>query len=183
LGCAFSHLGQWELASKEENPITLAEDDAIFHKKFELLASKVVASLPADWDIIQWGWNFDSILAFDLLPGVSSCVSAFDQVGLRDNVSAYQTLALNPVPYRLQRSLGTVCQSVSPAGAARLLRHCLPIRPMETFYPLLNRTLPNTGIDNMMNELYSKINAYVCIPPLVITTNELTLSTVQTPAG
>jgi hypothetical protein len=51
---------------------------------------------------------------------------------------------------------------------------------METFYPLLNRTLPNRGIDNMMNELYPKINAYVCFPPLVITKNDHALSTVQT---
>jgi GR25 family glycosyltransferase involved in LPS biosynthesis len=179
LGCALSHLCQWEIASRGQEPITLGEDDAIFHHRFEQLASRVLASLPADWDIIQWGWNFDSILAFDLLPGVSHCVGAFDQAGLRANVTAYQALALNPIAYRLQRSLGTVCQSISAAGAAKLLRHCLPIRKMETFYPLLNRTLPNKGIDNMMNELYPRINAYVCIPPLVITKNEHELSTVQ----
>jgi hypothetical protein len=79
----------------------------------------------------------------------------------------------------LQRSLGTVCQSVSPAGAAKLLRHCLPIRPMEAFYPILNRSLPNTGIDNMMNDLYPQMNAYVSLPPLVITKNESASSTVQ----
>jgi GR25 family glycosyltransferase involved in LPS biosynthesis len=183
LGCALSHLCQWEVASRGQEPLTLSEDDAIFHHQFEQLASRVLASLPADWDIIQWGWNFDSILAFDLMPGVSNCVGAFDQAGLRANLTTYQTLDLNPVPYRLQRSLGTVCQSISPAGAAKLLRHCLPIRKMETYYPLLNRTLPNKGIDNMMNELYPRINAYVCIPPLVITENEHALSTVQTPGS
>jgi len=180
LGCALSHLGQWELASKGSETLTLAEDDAIFHQQFEQLAPKVLATLPADWDIIQWGWNFDSVLAYDLLPGIASCVSAFDQDGLRANLAAYPTLPIKPFAYRLQRSLGTVCQSISPAGAAKLLRHCLPIRPMETFYPLINLMLPNAGIDNMMNGLYPMINAYVCVPPLVITTNDHARSTVQT---
>jgi GR25 family glycosyltransferase involved in LPS biosynthesis len=179
LGCALSHLVQWELTAKGQEPLTLAEDDAIFHPQFEHLAATVLASLPADWDIIHWGWNFDSILAFDLMPGVSPCVGIFDQDGLRANIATYQKLALNPIAYRLQRALGTVSQSISPAGAAKLLRHCVPLRPMELYLPLLNRTVPNTGIDTMMNELYPKINAYVCVPPLVITKNDHALSTVQ----
>jgi len=179
LGCALSHLAQWNLAATNDRFVTIAEDDAIFHLQFEPLAEKVIASLPPDWDIIQWGWNFDSILAFDLLPGISNSVAVFDQTKLRENVAAYMQLPVAPVAYRLQRSLGTVCQSISPAGAAKLLRHCLPIRPMEAFYPILNRSLPNTGIDNMMNELYPQINAYVSLPPLVITKNEVGASTVQ----
>ena len=46
LGCALSHLGQWELASKGSETLTLAEDDAIFHQQFEQLAPKVLATLP-----------------------------------------------------------------------------------------------------------------------------------------
>jgi glycosyl transferase family 25 len=179
LGCAFSHLAQWNLAGAGDRYVTIAEDDAIFHLQFEPLAEKILASLPPDWDIIQWGWNFDSVLAFDLLPGVSNSVAVFDQTKLRDNAAAYMRLPMTPSPYRLQRSLGTVCQSISPTGAAKLLRHCLPIRPMEVFYPVLNRSFQNTGIDNMMNDLYPQINAYVSLPPLVITKNEHGSSTVQ----
>ncbi len=179
IGCALSHLGEWELASKGNTPLTLAEDDAVLHQQFEPLAESVLASLPADWDIIQWGWNFDSILAFDLLPGVSPCVGVFDQASLRANTVAFQKLSISPTTYRLQRSFGTLCQSVSPRGATKLLRHCLPLRPMDAFYPILNRLLPNTGIDSMMNELYPRINAYVCLPPLAITCNEHAHSTVQ----
>ncbi len=179
IGCALSHLGEWELTANSRTPLTLAEDDAILHQDFEAKAEAILASLPANWDIVQWGWNFDSILAFDLLPGVSPCVGIFDQASLRANTTAFQKLSLNPVAYRLQRSLGTLCQSVSPRGAAKLLEHCLPIRPMDAFYPVLNRVLPNTGIDSMMNELYPRINAYVCLPPLAITCNEHAHSTVQ----
>jgi GR25 family glycosyltransferase involved in LPS biosynthesis len=179
LGCAFSHLMQWGVAAQQGTVITIAEDDAIFHHDFEAKATELLASLPPDWDIVQWGWNFDSVLSFELLPGVSPCVGIFDQASLRANTEAYQKLPVKPVGYRLQRSFGTVCQSISPAGAHKLLNHCLPIRRMDVFYPLLNRTLPNTGIDSMMNELYPRINAYVSFPPLVITKNEHEISTVQ----
>jgi GR25 family glycosyltransferase involved in LPS biosynthesis len=181
LGCALSHLAQWNLAAAGEETVTVAEDDAIFHLQFESLAEEVIAGLPADWDIIQWGWNFDSILAFDMLPGVSNSVAVFDQTKMRDHAVGFMTLPFKPSAFRLQRSFGTVCQSISPAGAAKLLRHCLPIRPMEVFYPILNRTLQNTGIDNMMNDLYPNINAYVSLPPLVITKNDPSASTVQAP--
>jgi glycosyl transferase, family 25 len=179
IGCALSHFRQWEITAKGRDVVTLAEDDAIFHLQFEEFAVKVLANLPANWDLIHWGWNFDTILAFDLLPDVSSCVAVFDQSTLRANVARYQKLVFTPSPYRLQRSLGLVCQSISPSGAAKLLQHCIPIRPMEGYYPILNRNLRNTGIDNMMNELYPSINAYVCVPPLVVTKNEHALSTVQ----
>jgi GR25 family glycosyltransferase involved in LPS biosynthesis len=179
LGCALSHLAQWNLAATSDRFVTIAEDDAIFHLQFEPLAEKIIASLPTDWDIIQWGWNFDSILAFDLLPGISNSVAVFDQAKLRENIPAFMRLPVTPVAFRLQRSLGTVCQSVSPAGAAKLLKHCLPVRPMEVFYPVLSRSLQNTGIDNMMNDLYPQINAYVSLPPLVVTKNDQGASTVQ----
>jgi glycosyl transferase, family 25 len=184
IGCALSHLKQWKVAVQENKVLTIAEDDAIFHHQFELFAEKILSMLPKNWDIIQWGWNFDAILAFDLLPGVSICAGTFDQSSLRANTHIFQSLPIGPVPYRLKRSFGTVCQSVSPSGAEKLLKHCLPIRELDTYYPLLDyplldRFLHNRGIDTMMNDLYPQINAYVCVPPLVVTKNEHELSTIQ----
>lgn len=179
IGNALSHLGIWESAVKESTVTTLAEDDAVFHYQFEELAPKVIAKLPSDWDFILWGWNFDSILSFDLIPGVASCVGLFDQAALRANIPDYQKVSLDPVPYRLQRAFGVMCQSVSPGGASKLLKCCLPIRPMETFYPVLNRTLPNASIDHMMNALYPALKAYACFPPLAVTRNDHAISTVQ----
>lgn len=180
IGNALSHFGEWERASKGSEVLTLAEDDAVFHRDFESLATKTLAKLPPDWDFILWGWNFDSILSFDLLPGVSSCVALFDQASLRTNVTRYREMPLQPVPYRLNRAFGVMCQSISPSGAAKLLKHCIPIRPMQTYYPLLNRIIRNGAVDHMMNALYPQINAYVCVPPLAVTENDHAISTVQT---
>lgn len=178
IGCALSHLSRWEAAFRDKKVVTLAEDDAIFHLQFEAEASKLIRALPEDWDIILWGWNFDSILAFDVLPGVSQCVGMFDQNGIRENLKRFQHTAVKPVAFKLNRAFATVAYSVSPGGAEKLHNHCLPIRDMDAYYPGLNRVLPNRGIDNMMNDLYPRVNAFVSFPPLAVTRNDHSISTV-----
>jgi len=177
IGCALSHLSRWEQAVLDKKPVTVAEDDAVFHRDFDTIAPAVLDSLPPDWDILLWGWNLDSILLFDMLPGMP-CLGNFDQQQLRSSIAAYQQSPIRPSTFRLTRAFGTVGYSISPAGAERLYNHCVPIRPMDTFYPGLDRTLPNTGIDRMMNEAYPSLQSYVCFPPLVVTENDHTKSTV-----
>jgi hypothetical protein len=43
----------------------------------------------------------------------------------------------------------------------------------------MGRVFTNTGIDNQMNLVYPEINAFVTLPPLVVTLNENSKSTVQ----
>jgi glycosyl transferase, family 25 len=180
VGAALSHLKLWDLAIESGQPVTLAEDDAIFHHRFEEYTSRLLASLPDDWDYVLWGWNFDSILAFDLLPGVSACVAQFNQEQMRQNVQAYQAMSLSPMPYRLHRAFGLPSYTVSPLGAQRLKDFCLPLREMSVFYPGLNRHLPNRALDDMLNSNYPDSNSYVSVPPLVLTKNEHAISTIQT---
>ena len=127
----------------------------------------------------MWGWNFDSVLMFDLMPSVSSCLAAFDQDQLRSAVRTYQTQPLFPQLFRLIRSFGVICYTVSPAGAKKLLERCLPVRAMTISVPGVNARLPNYGIDIMMSSVYPDLNAYVGFPPLAVTRNEHASSTVQ----
>ena len=179
MGRALSHVGLWRMAIARAQPITIAEDDAIFHLQFDGLAASVIATLPADWDLVLWGWNFDSILAFDLLPGISPCVSRFDQGQLRNATAKFQIRALSPKAYRLLRAFGSVCYSVSPTGANKLLEQSLPIRPMTVAFPTIDPAFPNRGIDIVMNASYSSIGAFVSFPPLVVTRNDNAISTVR----
>ncbi len=50
---------------------------------------------------------------------------------------------------------------------------------MDVFCPGLNRCVTNFGIDVMMNALYPSINAYVAFPPLAVSRNEKSASTVN----
>lgn len=179
LGCALSHLALWDLAIEQNQPLTVCEDDAIFNRGFEVAAESLTKALPGDWHMILWGWNFDSVLLFDMIPGVSPCLGVFNQHRMRMGIDAYQSARLMPRPFRLVRAFGTVGYTVSPMGARAMKQHCLPLRNLEVFFPGLERVLPNSGIDIMLNDAYPRINAYVSFPPLIITKNQRSLSTVQ----
>lgn len=179
IGNALSHLALWDEAIATDRIVTVCEDDAIFHRHFEETAGHVIAELPPDWDFILWGWNFDAELMFDMLPGVSAALCRFDQNRMRQETRKFQEQAVAPKPFRLVRAFGTPCYSMSPKGARNFKAFCFPIRPMMVFFPGINRQWPNNGIDIAMNELYPRVNAFVSMPPLVVTTNEPSSSTVQ----
>jgi GR25 family glycosyltransferase involved in LPS biosynthesis len=179
LGNALSHLALWDLAIEKNQPLTVCEDDAIFNRGFGPAAESLVKTLPEDWHVIFWGWNFDSIVLFDMIPGVSGCLGYFDQDRMRMGIDAFHSARLMPQPFRLFRMFGIVGYSVSPLGAQAMKQHCLPLRKMEVFVPGLERTLPNRGLDIMLNDVFPRIKAFVSFPPLIVTRNFHTLSTIQ----
>ena len=172
LGCALSHISLWELAGAQGEPITICEDDAIFNRHFETASERALALLPPDWDLILWGWNFSGTLLFELLPGVSPCLSVFDEVEMRRGIEDFRTQSYPVSPFRLRQAFGTVCYSVSPKGARALREHCLPLREAPVYCVALSRELPNYAIDIALMGQYPKLKAYVGFPPLVLTRNE-----------
>ena len=179
LGCALSHLALWELAIAKDEAVTICEDDAIFNRGFAPASAAVIQALPPDWHVILWGWNFDSVLPFDFLPGVSPCLGAFNEGAMRMGTEMFQSLNLRPQPFKIFSSFGLVAYSLSPTGARRLKKHCLPLRKMDVFVPGLGRSIANFGLDVILNDAYQRVNAYACFPPLIITKNEHSTSTVQ----
>ncbi len=83
IGCALSHLSMWKKAVEQATVLTIVEDNALTNVNFESEGSLLLHALPSDWDILLWGWNFDSILLFEFLPGVSPCLGAFSEPNLR----------------------------------------------------------------------------------------------------
>ncbi len=186
IGVALSHLLAWEQFPAGAPYLTMCEDDAVFHPQFTDRAPALIASLPADWDIVLWGWNFDTYLYCDLLPGVSPAVVHFNADLGPERLDRFQTLALAPQPLRLIRAWGLLAYSVSAAGAAKLRKACLPLTPATVTYPELGGDWPNSGLDVMLNGLYPTLAAFVSFPPLALTPNDQATSTVQIardPAG
>jgi GR25 family glycosyltransferase involved in LPS biosynthesis len=179
VGCALSHIALWREAAAGSAPLTICEDDAVLHSSFADVAPRLIGVLPADWDIVVWGWNFDTVLLFDVMPGISPCIAAFDQDQLRRSIDLFQQRPANPRAYRLLQSFGTIGYTVSPAGARMLLARCLPLRPLTITVPRIVSDLPNTGIDIVMNTVYPKSRAFVSFPPMVVTRNDKAASTVQ----
>lgn len=179
LGNALSHIALWDTAIREDRTLTLCEDDAIFNRAFCAAGEALLRDLPADWHLMRWGWNFDTILWFDMIPGVSSCVSWFEQSSLRKGIDTFQSADLPSHSYRFYQAFGTVCYTISPAGARLLRQRCLPLKNANVHIPGLRASMPNCALDYALNDVYRRLNCFVSFPPLVATKNDHASSTVQ----
>jgi glycosyl transferase family 25 len=182
LGNMLSHREIWEIARKRDRYLTVFEDDAIVHQDFIAHANRVIGGLKPDWDIILWGWNFDESMCFDILPGVP-CLAHFSQGDLRALSDKIQKMDLAPTLYKLRYAFGTVAYSVSPKGAEKLLSLSVPNEPFLCQVPLFQLEVENTGTDSVMTVLYNQLEAFTCVPPLVITQNMHAQSTCHEVGG
>jgi GR25 family glycosyltransferase involved in LPS biosynthesis len=183
LGNALSHQTLWKEIILKGEPLTICEDDAIFHKNFDVLSEKVISLLDGDWDICLWGWNFDSSLLCNIPHGLGRCFMVFEQEVLRQSLHAYISGELNPSPLPLLQCLGTICYSISPKGAQKFLSQTQPIKKLSIFFPGRNVVHENSALDITMNAFYLFNKSYVSFPPLVVTRNEVETSTVQVPTS
>lgn len=179
IGCAMSHLMLWQEAAGSEQPFTIVEDDAILRKDFHEQAARAIARLPEEWDIVVWAWNFDSILSLNVMPGVSQAVVLFDQQRMRESIADFQAMTNAPSLLPLDKCFGTPAYTISPAGARKFIRECFPLKNFQLHFPVLDRTLPNNGIDIAMNRIYASTNSFCSLPSLAVTKNEHALSTIQ----
>ena len=170
----------WERAIDEGIDVTECEDDAVFNRGFAPKASGVLQTLGSGRDIILWGWNLDSLLLVDALPGVSPSLIHLNEHGLRSHLDRYQVLDVAPQALRLLHAFGIMCYSVSAGGAKKPLAACRSIRAMNVVVPGLPQPVRNSGIDVMMNAVYRHIDAFVAFPPLVVSPNDHSSSLIQT---
>lgn len=178
VGNALSHMARWNEVAADGRPATILEDDAVLCCNFVEEATRLIGTLGPDWEFVQWGYNFDTVLSYDLLPGVTSCTALFNQAQMRGILPVFHQRDVRSSVYRIIRSLGMPAYSVSPRGAARFLSFCQPIRPLDVEFPLLGKR-PNFSIDFMMNGVYPAMAAYVAVPALALTANDTSQSTVQ----
>jgi GR25 family glycosyltransferase involved in LPS biosynthesis len=185
LGCALSHSALWDMCIAGGDILTIAEDDTVFNARFDGSAEKVIDKLPAEWDLIIWGWNFDLFVCFELFPGVSHCLAQFEQDRMTSNIGLFHDQSVSPLSFKLLWAFGTPCYTVSPKGAHTLKSRLLPLRPKKILCPEGIRAYPykayyhGSSIDHALNGIYRQLDAFVCFPPLVVTKNELAKSTVQ----
>lgn len=183
IGNVMSHASLWSHAVATNQMMTICDDDTIFNHHFIAEAEALLARLPADWDWISWGWNFDAVMQMEFLPGTSHCAVLPDQDRMRAGVDVFQRQPVAPRAFRLRQAFGTPCYTISPKGARAFKALCWPIREMRLRLPTSPGEMLNVGIDVMVSNAYPKTRSYVSFPPLVITKNEAHKSTVQRPGG
>jgi GR25 family glycosyltransferase involved in LPS biosynthesis len=183
VGNALSHRELWVYAAEKGVPVTICEDDAVLHEDFEQETQRLLKLAPRDWDVVLWGWNFDSILLADTMPSLSPCYMRFDQAAMRQNKGQYLRSRIQPGLLRLYAAFGSVCYSISPGGAMRYLEYCFPLRDRILSVPEIGFHLRTGALDAIMCACYRESNSLVCFPPLAVTDNDHATSTVQTRAA
>ena len=179
VGAALSHIALWRLCVESGRPLTICEDDAVLRADFARASGTLLESVPG-FDIVLWGWNFDAVMEAEVSPGVPAAVLG-DQAALRSGVDAFRTQSVAPSLLRLHKALGVPCYTVSPAGAATLLARGLPVHPVRVALPLMAYEIGNVTFDVTMASLYAQLSAHIALPPLAVTRNDWSISTVRLP--
>jgi GR25 family glycosyltransferase involved in LPS biosynthesis len=177
LGCALSHIHLWRRCVAEDAAFHVVEDDVTLRHDFMPAASAILASLGA-WEIVLWGHNLDWPVQVEPAPGLGVVVLQYDHQTL--DTEAFRAPGAIPAAMRLMSAAGTSCYSISPAGAAHLLRACLPIGAAPARYLAKQATtLLNSGIDVEMSRHYADMAAFVAFPALAVSENDQTGSTIR----
>lgn len=173
LGSGLAHATLWAKVVGSGKPAHIFEDDAFLCRNFEQESDRIIKSLPEDWEIILWGNNYDSILEFELLPGITQCFASFNQDSVRKGIRTFRDMDVTSSTFRLSQTFGICGYAISAYGASRLIERCFPMSSVSVTYPGLGgRVLMATSIDHLMNLHYSDIKAYTSFPPLCLTDND-----------
>ena len=167
LGCSLSHVNLWKKAVSENRIVTIFEDDVICADRFQEESTELLSRLPDDWDIVQWGylvWPFFIWLDF----GFAKAKLEFYDHSFSEDRSRFQSASLPRSLVRTAHVLGTQAYTVSPKGARALLEYCLPLRKRFIPFPGTGVVIEDKAIDCPMSGAYSSIQAFTCLPPLVI---------------
>jgi glycosyl transferase family 25 len=170
-----SHRQLWLQATQTGQNTIILEDDAIIHNRADRLIWEVLEVLPYNWDFIALGWNFDCPIQLELVKDAMPVQLTFSKDLSPSKLSIFQNSWIAPIGHRLTWCFGTPGYIISPVGAEKLIKGLFPLKQ---FVIHTNAgSVENKGIDVALNTIYSKLNAYACFPPLVLTANDKTRST------
>ncbi len=167
LGNALSHIGLWKKAVAENRIVTIFEDDTVCSLNFAGESARVLSVLPADWELINWGCVYDPLFMWLDFGYLKANLRFYDR-RFHNEYEAFQREQYTPTPIRLVHSFGIQAYSISPMGARKLLEGCLPLRKRLISFPGTNIVNQDVGIDVSMCAVYGSMQAYLCLPPLVI---------------
>lgn len=181
LGCAISHIRLWQQAVSENSVRHIAEDDAIIRDDFYQVFTDAEKHFK-DWDVFLWGYNYDWPV------GLSSYFDTVSSLEVKNllpdflykNYHAFKIEKKKPSLLPLVSAAGTGFYSVSPQGAQKLLKLCLPLS-MESPKYIKDESLlwHNNGLDVEMSRHYRLMNSYISFPSMALMINNYNNSTIQ----
>lgn len=168
IGCAASHRALWQRCVALGRPIIIFEDDAALRHDLATALPHAVASIGGLWDILLLGFNTDAPLDVRVSGKAISAPVIRAEIG---RYLRYFPRAIEPPTAAVLRmALGTCGYTITPRGAAKLLSTCFPVDGRR--FIIDNRLGFPFGVDVAMAIDYPAMNAFVCLPPLVISPND-----------
>lgn len=172
LGCAPSHIDLWKKAVAQNQAVTVFEDDTIASFKLHDEFTRLISTVPKNWDFIAWGYNFDPCFAWVDFGFTKVTLRFYDRRFRANEQLKFQSNVFSSSLIKLVHSFGALAYSVSPRGAQSLLDYCLPLRNRLIEFPGADAVIDVApGIDCVMSGAYSSMRAFICIPPLIIPDN------------
>ena len=180
--CGLAHFEALRACVELREPITIFEDDAILVPGFDEKSKQLIERIGTDWDIIQWGYNWDGFLdvRFQKTDKTVFRVTPIKEHKL--NPEEFKASVTNSTLFPLVSSFGMHAYTVSPNGAKKIL----------DFYPkftdffvdnmnLLGHRYWALSLDMVLNSFYNDNNCFVALPPLSYVVNDKQASAIWNP--
>ncbi len=178
IGSALSHKRIWRRVVETARPLVAFEDDAVLRGDIAEALPQVLSLVQARgaWDIILLGFNTNT--RPNLATGERLVTPLrFVDYPKPEHLRAHRESRIPVVPYRLSNAFGICGYVLSPTGARKLLDRCFPIDDRFIYPRELDHPVMVTTVDTMMYSIYATMDAYLCLPPLVMTQNDPGAST------
>jgi GR25 family glycosyltransferase involved in LPS biosynthesis len=179
-GIALSHIELWKKCAEGTEDFLICEDDAELHRDLPR-ALNGLKEAKHPYDFIAWGWNIDGELFAGILPELTPVSMRFSKEHMLANKATYLNTPVDPIFMRIYYYFGCCCYTISPAGAKQFLEILYPFQEtVAVDIPgVAAYSFKSEGIDCSMPAAFAKTLSVVCFPPMAVTENDKTISTVQ----
>jgi GR25 family glycosyltransferase involved in LPS biosynthesis len=181
--CGLAHFEAISVCIESNEPVTIFEDDAVLVGNFDEKSKALIDEVGTEWDLIQWGYNWDSYLDIRY-PEKNGPVFRVGLLSEKEKFSeeTFRNSNVNSKLFPLVSTFGMHAYTISPKGAKKLLQHY----PRITDIYIDNINLLNQGywalsLDMVLNSFYDKNECYVALPPLSYVVNDKQASVIWNP--
>jgi len=156
-----------------KKPIVIMEDDVrIHHDLYSFLAAH--EDRLSGMDFVALGYNTDAPAAWMTDGGLVYASLHRPLKPTYEWIERYlgRTAVGSVQIYRLLNMFGTCCFLVTPSGAEKILTLGFPLTLEETRVPFYDHDISGISLDRRLNAVYQKMNASICIPPIALSPND-----------
>lgn len=181
--CGLAHLQVFRECIEINEPVTVFEDDAILVSDFDIKSSSLINKIDSDWDIIQWGFNWDSF-QYTRFPQKKGPVFKLNLQSELEKfkIEEFKSSGANSTLFPLVSTFGMHAYTISPAGAKKFLDYYPKITNIIVDnIKLLGHSYQALSLDMVLNSFYDSNNCFIALPPLSYVVNDKQASEIWNP--